>query len=193
MQAIIDHCKRFQDVFVSVFGSMNDVWILRIYYLYHWTTKGNQFVTEHGQGIRPCILGNKGYPFLPWLMVPHKQVGVCHTILETLFNQQLSCSRSIVENSFGILKQMFWEILLKTSLDILFLPNVVICCNMLHNFIMNGKDEDIETLMAQLDIENDHLGASVGTRMREKTRVDMHDEVKQALWDDELSRIAQRT
>jgi hypothetical protein len=29
--------------------------------------------------------------------------------------------------------------------------------------------------------------------MREKTRVDMHDEVKQALWDDELSRIAQRT
>jgi len=46
---------------------------------------------------------------------------------------------------------------------------------------MNGKDEDIETLMAQLDIENDHLGASVGTRMREKTQVDMHDEVKQAL------------
>lgn len=26
------------------------------------------------------------------------------------------------------------------------------CCCMLHNLIMNGKDEDIETLMAQLEM-----------------------------------------
>jgi hypothetical protein len=46
---------------------------------------------------------------------------------------------------------------------------------------MNGKDEDIKTLMAQLEIENDQLGANVGARMREETQVDMHDEVKQPL------------
>ncbi len=111
-------------------------------------TKGNQFAIKNGQGINSYILGHKGYPLLPWLMVPHKQVGVCHTIFEMLFNQKLSHSRSIVKNSFGILKQMFWELLLKISLDILFLLNVVMCCYMLHNLIMNGKDEDIETLMA---------------------------------------------
>jgi hypothetical protein len=35
MQAIIDHHKRFQAVFVGVLGTMNDVQILLIYYLYH--------------------------------------------------------------------------------------------------------------------------------------------------------------
>jgi hypothetical protein len=62
---------------------------------------------------------------------------------------------SIMENSFGILKQLFRELLFKTSLHILFLTNIVMCCYMLHNLIMNGKDEDIETFMAQLEIEND--------------------------------------
>jgi hypothetical protein len=28
------------------------------------------------------------------------------------------------------------------------------------------EDEDAETFMAQLEIENDHLGASAGARMR---------------------------
>jgi hypothetical protein len=52
---------------------------------------------------------------------------------------------------------------------------------MLHNFIMDGKDEDIETLRAQLEIGSDHLGANVGAKMKEDTRVDMDDELKQPL------------
>lgn len=50
---------------------------------------------------------------------------------------------------------------------------------MLHNLIMNGKDEDIETLMAQLEIENDEPSASVGARMGEETQASMDDEVEQ--------------
>jgi len=84
-----------------------------------------------------------------------------------------------VENSFWILKQMFRELLLRTSLNILFLLDVVMCCCMLHNLIMNGKDEDIETLMAQLEIENDEPSASVGARMGEETQASMDDEVEQ--------------
>jgi hypothetical protein len=80
-------------------------------------------------------------------MVPHKQINVKHTIIESLLNQQLFCGKSIVENAFGILKQMFMELLLKMSLDILFLLNVVIYYYMLHNLIMNGKDENIDILM----------------------------------------------
>jgi hypothetical protein len=61
-----------------------------------------------------------------------------------------------MENSFGNLNQMFWELLFKTSLNYYFLPDIVIiCCYMLRNLIMNGKDEDIETFMAQLEFEND--------------------------------------
>jgi hypothetical protein len=57
---------------------------------------------------------------------------------------------------------------------------------------MNGKDEDIETFMAQLEIENDQPSASLGTRMKEETRASMDDEIEQPLRNDELFRIAQR-
>jgi hypothetical protein len=39
------------------------------------------------EGIKLDIIGNKGYLLMPWLMVPHKQIGIQHTILEILFNK----------------------------------------------------------------------------------------------------------
>jgi hypothetical protein len=35
-----------------------------------------------------------------------------------------------------------------------FFPNVVVYCCMLHNLILNGRDEDVESLMTQLEVEN---------------------------------------
>jgi MFS-type transporter involved in bile tolerance (Atg22 family) len=51
-----------------------------------------------------------------------------------------------LKNSFGILKKMFKELLQKTNF-ILFLPDVVVYCCMLHNLIFNGRDKDVESLM----------------------------------------------
>jgi ribosome assembly protein YihI (activator of Der GTPase) len=42
---------------------------------------------------------------------------------------------------------------------------------------MNGKDENIETFMAQLEVENDQRNASVGTMMKEETQANMDDEL----------------
>jgi len=70
------------------------------------------FIIELGQkGIKLYVLGDKGYPLLPWFMVSHKQIGVCQIMLEALYNQQLFSGKNVVENSFGILKKMFKEFL----------------------------------------------------------------------------------
>jgi hypothetical protein len=45
-----------------------------------------------------------------------------------------------VENFFEMLKKMFWDMILKTSLQIFFLLDVVMCYCMLHNLILNGRD-----------------------------------------------------
>jgi len=37
---------------------------------------------------------------------------------------------------------------------LVFFSNVVICCSILHNMILSGKDVDINELMLQLEIEN---------------------------------------
>jgi hypothetical protein len=74
-------------------------------------------------------------------------------ILEIIFNKQLSSAR-VVENHFGILKKTFCELMTKSNFDVHFFPNVVMCCYMLHNMILNGKNVDIYELMLQLEVEN---------------------------------------
>jgi hypothetical protein len=58
-----------------------------------------------------------------------------------------------MENVFKILKKTFKELLLKSNLHVLFLPNIVSCCYMLQNLILNGRDVNI-ALMLQLEQEN---------------------------------------
>jgi hypothetical protein len=52
----------------------------------------------------------------------------------------LSHGKNVVENFFEMLKKMFWDMRLKTSLQIFFLLVVVVCYYMLHNSILNGRD-----------------------------------------------------
>jgi hypothetical protein len=41
-------------------------------------------------GIPPYFLGNKGYPDLSWMLIPHKDDGRKHSVLEQLFKKQHS-------------------------------------------------------------------------------------------------------
>jgi hypothetical protein len=71
-----------------------------------------------------------------------------------LYNKQLFHARVVVENSFGILKKIFKELLIKSNLNVLFLLDLVVYCYMLHNMILSGKDTDINELMFQLEAKD---------------------------------------
>jgi hypothetical protein len=51
----------------------------------------------------PFLLGNSGYPLLPWFMTSH-----CGhrnpTVLESLYDRKLRQEKGVVKNAFGILK-----------------------------------------------------------------------------------------
>ncbi len=124
-QVIVDHRNIFQDV--GILSFVNDDQILRMFSMYHKTIEHNLFIIELKQkSIKFYILRDKGYPLQSWLMVLHKQIGVCQIMLKVFYNGQISHGRSVVKNSFGILKKMFKELLQKTGLNILFLSNVVV-------------------------------------------------------------------
>jgi hypothetical protein len=57
------------------------------------------------------------------------------SVLERMFNKKLSRGRSDVENAFGILKQSFRELLDTIDLHVTFVPDIVICCCLLHNVL----------------------------------------------------------
>jgi len=148
LQAIIDHKKRFLDIFVAMPSWMNNTRVLCLFSIYQKATLGDLFHEWNlHHGIKPYIIGDKGYSLLPWLMVPHKQIRIWHFCAIRLYNKQLSHSKVVLENNFGILKKTFKELLIKSNLNVLFLLDVVICSYMFHNMILSGKDINIDKLM----------------------------------------------
>ena len=135
-QAVVDSRKRFIDLFLGMFGSTNDSCMLWCSFLFEKAQHANLFDACFGvSGFSPYLLGDNGYPLLPWLMTPHS--GRDHLPLEdTLYNRRLIQRWGVVENAFGILKQSFCELLTKSHLDVAFLPNVITCCCILHNVML---------------------------------------------------------
>jgi hypothetical protein len=69
------------------------------------------------------------------------------SVLEHLFNKRLSRGRSSVENAFGILKQSFREFLDVTDLHVTFVPDIVVCCCLLHNVLLGQELEEVARLL----------------------------------------------
>jgi len=149
-QAIVSRQKKFLDVYVGLLESMNDVRILRKSGLYRKARDGNLIngLPLCHEGFPPYLLGDKGYPFLLWIMTPHREGRLI--VLEEIYNRKHNRGRSVVEKSFDILKQSFWELMKKSELHVTFLPDVVIAYCYLYNMLLHllGQDpHEVELLM----------------------------------------------
>jgi hypothetical protein len=165
-QAVVDSRKRFLDLYLGMPSSTHDVRVLRRSFLYRLATHENLFdVRSSINGFPPFLLGDSGYPLLPWLMTPHRT----HrnpTLVESLYNRKLRRGRCVVENAFGILKQSWRELLQKTELQVTYLPDVITCCAILYNLLLRQTSADVERLLSILQAEgwneectdNEHAG-----------------------------------
>jgi len=155
-QAVVDADKRFIDLYIGMPGSTNDSRMLRQSTLHYLASQGNLItsdfsVDEHS----PYLLGDLGYPLLPWLMVPHRG-GRQLSVSQMLFNRKLQGARCVVENAFGILKHTFRELLVKTDLHLAFLPDVILTCAILYNIILGQSAEEVDNLFNVL--QNEGMG-----------------------------------
>lgn len=85
-------------------------------------------------------------------MVPHR-VDRRFTVLESLFNRRLRTGRCVEENAFGVLKQTWQELLTKLDLHIVFIPDVMNACCILHNIMLGQNAEEVAFLLAVLGEE----------------------------------------
>lgn len=135
-QAVVDSDKRFLDMYVDMSGSTNDARMLRRSTLFYRAQRNTLWDPHQSfTGFKPYLVGDAGYPLLPWLIVPHRQHAL-QSAANQLFNRKLSKARVVVENAFGQLKLTFRELLVKTDLDVVFVPEVVTCCALLHNVLL---------------------------------------------------------
>jgi hypothetical protein len=152
-QAIVDSRKRFLDLYLGMPGSTNDARVLRRSSLYRLAMHENLFDVRFSvDGFPPYLLGDSGYPLLPWLMTPHRTQRN-PTVVESLYNRKLRKGRGVVENAFGILKQTWRELLNKTVLDVIYLPDVITACAILHNLLLGQTSDDVDRLLGVLQVE----------------------------------------
>jgi hypothetical protein len=109
------------------------------------------------------------------LNVLHKQVSIQQIVLKTLFNQQLNCGENVMETFLKILKQMFKELMFKTSLNILFLHNVVIC-----SFEWQGWK--YRNFYGPIEVDNDQQNG----RIRDEPWISIDVEVEQVQLNEDL-------
>jgi hypothetical protein len=73
-------------------------------------------------------------------------------MLEALYTRKLRRGRGVVENAFGILKATWQELLGKSELNVVYMPDVIIACVILHNVLRKEANEDLEALGSMADI-----------------------------------------
>ena len=149
-QAVVDSRKVFLDLFLGMPGSTNDARMLRRSSLYQLAMRGELFPPSLGRdGFPPYLLGDSGYPNLPWLVTPHR--GNNLTMLRALYNRKLRRGRGVVKNAFGILKTTWKELLGKSDLNVVYMPDVITAYAILHNILRKQVNEDLEALGAMVN------------------------------------------
>jgi hypothetical protein len=158
-QAVVDSKKRFIDLFVGMPGSTNDsrtLWRSGLYANVQRRRILNDMNGVQHEGFSPYLLGDKGYPLLSWLMVPHKDDRPL-IVLERLYNKRLRRGRCVVENAFGLLK-MNWQVLLtKSDLSVNIMPDVVCAYVIQNNLILNDRDVDVDAMIEIMEREIGNL------------------------------------
>nr|XP_057945563.1 uncharacterized protein LOC131139718 [Doryrhamphus excisus] len=132
-QAICDHTAKFLDVFIGFPGSARDTKVLKhspIYAQRRYPPPGFCIV---GDGVYPCLR----QPIA--LMTPYRHPVRNH--LQARFNGHLSKARCVVERAFGIMETRWRSIFLKAlEVDVLYVPEVIACCTVLHNICLSSGD-----------------------------------------------------
>jgi hypothetical protein len=107
-------------------------------------------------GIWPYLLGDKGYPLLDRMLVPYKDDGHKRSVIKTLFNKCHRKGRSVIEIAFGLLKESWWVLLNRWNLDVKIVPDIFVCCYILHNLLLKQEEVDVKELMCQMVTEFDN-------------------------------------
>ena len=147
-QAIVDTSKkRFLDLYLGMPSSTNDSRLLQRSSLFQ-RAQNERLFDGRGQadGFMSYLIADSGYPLLLWIMVPHRGPRAL-SMAKQFFNRRLRQRRYIVQNAFGILKQTFRELLVKSDLHVTFLPDVILCCALLHNVLLEQSREEVHRFL----------------------------------------------
>ena len=106
VQAVVDADTRIADFWVDFSGSQNQSSILHSSGLFKQCKNGlwmnGSKKLSDGSEVREYIIGDAGYPLLPWLLTPYEEIDLSAPKVE--FNRRHSAARTVNQNVLGRLK-----------------------------------------------------------------------------------------
>ncbi|KAI4351101.1 hypothetical protein L6164_005487 [Bauhinia variegata] len=157
LHAIVDPDMRFLDITTGWPGSLSDDYVLRSSAFFELAEEGKKLngadktITEDIV-LREYIIGDSGFPLLPWLLTPYKGKGLSDYQVE--FNRRLAATQMVAKRALARLKEM-WKIIhgVMWKPDKHKLPRIILVCCILHNIAIDMEDEvhDDMTLSHQHD------------------------------------------
>ncbi|KAI5083347.1 hypothetical protein GOP47_0003090 [Adiantum capillus-veneris] len=146
LQVVVDPSLRFRDILTGWPGGMNELQLIRNCAFFR-LCEGRQRLQgppkqlSEGRQIREYIVGDLGYPLLPWLLTPYQEKDLAGAATNN-FNRKQAAAVSIAETALARLKGT-WRILHRVMWrpDKHKLPRIVLVCCLLHNIIIDqGND-----------------------------------------------------
>jgi hypothetical protein len=85
-------------------------------------------------------------------------------ILE-MYNKKHKRGNIVVENVFGILKKTFCELHGKTNMHIATIPDLITCCSLLHNLLIDRGEINVEHVLNMLQEETIVQNTTIGQHL----------------------------
>lgn len=109
LQAVVDPEMRLRDVIAGWPGSLSDAVVLRSSGFFRLSEEGKRLngkklnISE-GTEIGEYIIGDAGFPLLPWLLTPYQGKGLSDLQIE--FNKRHAATRMVAQMTLARLKEM---------------------------------------------------------------------------------------
>ncbi|CBI16187.3 hypothetical protein AAG906_032178 [Vitis piasezkii] len=145
LQAIVDPEMRFRDIVTGWPGKMKDSSVLQSSNFFKLCEKGQRLNGKkielaEGSEISEYIVGDSGYPLLPWLVTPYQGKELSESKAE--FNRRHFATRMVAQRALARLKEM-WKVIqgVMWRPDKNRLPRIILVCCLLHNIVIDLEDE----------------------------------------------------
>ncbi|KAG9160807.1 hypothetical protein Leryth_008639 [Lithospermum erythrorhizon] len=156
LQAIVDPELRFLDIVTGWPGSLTNSQLLRGSTFHNLAEEGNRLngrkldLSDKTE-LREYIIGDPGFPLLPWLLTPYQGRGLSD--VQCNFNKRLKETHKVAQRALAKLKET-WKIIHGTMWRPAknHLPRVILVCCILHNILIDLQDK----VQSNISFSEDH-------------------------------------
>ncbi|XP_059666212.1 protein ALP1-like isoform X2 [Cornus florida] len=145
LQAIVDPEMRFRDIVTGWPGSVTDSLALKSSNFFNHAEvgkklNGTKIKLSEGIELREYIVGDKGFPLLPWLLAPYQGQNLSKS--QVNFNKRHFATRVVAQRALFKLKNT-WRIIegVMWKPDKNKLPRIILVCCLLHNIVIDLENE----------------------------------------------------